>query len=59
VFFSVKDRDQALGVYDKFQKGVYDKFHKNAVTVPAARSKLYYIRPEEVFVKFGDSEAAK
>jgi len=51
VFFSVKDRDQALAVYDKFQK--------YAVNIPTARSKLYYSRPEEVFVKFGDSEAAK
>ena len=38
---------------------VYDKFLKYAVPIPAARSKLYYSRPEEVFVKFGDSEAAK
>ena len=51
VFFSVKEREQALAIYDKFQKYL--------VPIPAARSKLYYSRPEEVFVKFGDSEAEK
>jgi hypothetical protein len=51
VFFSVKDRDLALDIYDKFQG--------YKVKIPAARLKLYYTRPEEVFVKFGDIEAEK
>lgn len=52
VFFSIKDKEKALQAYRDL--GV-----KKQVKIPGARFILYYVRPEEVFVKYGDIEAEK
>lgn len=49
VFFSIKNKEKAAEVFKTFNRK--DFF------IPGARQKLYYIRPEEIFVKYGDIEA--
>lgn len=53
VYFSIKDREQALKCYEIFS------FNKHSIHIPGSRSQLYYIRPEAVFVKYGDVAAEK
>lgn len=52
VFFSIKEKEKAIQCYKDFT------FNK-AFRIPGARHKLYYVRPEEIFVKYGDIEAEK
>ena len=53
VYFSIKERDQAVSCYEYFA------FNKSKVNIPGSRPQLYYIRPEAVFVKQADIEAEK
>lgn len=52
VFITIKDKEQALRCYQDFSM-------PNKISIPGARHKIYYVRPEEVFVKYGDIEAEK
>ena len=50
-FFTIKDKDMAMKCYSDF--------HFQKVLVEGARYKLYLIKQEEIFTRYGDIEAAK
>ena len=49
VFFSIPDKSQAIKCFKDF--------NKIRALIPGSRHKLYYVRPEDVFVKYADIEA--
>lgn len=51
VFFNILDRDEAINCFKVFNT------KRNMIT--GARHKLYYVRPDDIFVKYADIEAVK
>lgn len=49
VHFSVKENEDA--------KKCFKRFDKERYIIPGARHKLYYVRPDEILLKYGDIEA--
>lgn len=56
MYFSIKARETAARCFEAFNL-VRDRASR--IHVPGSRCQLYYVRPESVFVKFGDIEAEK
>jgi len=51
VFFNIKNKDKAIQCYKDFQQ--------RKIRFEGSKSLMYLVLPEEVFVKYGDIEAAK
>ena len=51
VHFIIKEKEDA--------KKCFMTFERTRELIPGARHKLYYVRPDEILVKYADIEAAK
>ncbi len=51
VFFNVKTKEDALRCFKDF--------NTSKRIISGARHKLYYVRPDEIFLKYADIEAEK